>query len=342
MEKKTEYTRIFELFSEMNVQMGDILDRDKLINFFVDKIAQIFKVRRVSFMLLDKQRGELFIKASRGLDISIGTAIIKLGEMFGGWVAKRGEPLLVKDIDTEFPDISKNKLFKYKTKSFVIVPVKLKEGIIGILNMTERENGVMFNEDDFKIISSLCLCLATHLEKLKLSESNVQLAVIDDLTGLFNHRYLQERLSQEVGRAERFGHNLSLLMLDIDNLCWYNQIFGYSAGDSALKQIAGIIKENTRQIDVVSRYGPEEFIIILPEASLKQAVFAGEKIRELISRYEFTEDRSTASLEKGKLTVSVGVVEYKNGFNKEELIRLVVNALLRAKQKGKNCVCVHK
>ena len=97
MQEQFEQKHIFNLLSEMSIKMTSILDTDQLITYFVSSIAQIFKADRVSFMLLDQAKKQLFIKASHGLSISEDGSKMKLGEMFGGWVAKQGEPLLVKD-----------------------------------------------------------------------------------------------------------------------------------------------------------------------------------------------------------------------------------------------------
>ena len=341
MEELVKPKSIFNLLSELVSQMSSILNVDELVIFVVSELAEIFESERVSFMLLDETKQELSIKASHGLNPPADSAKIKLGEMFGGWVAQQGKPLLVKDIAAEFPDLSKDRLLRYKTKSFVIVPIKMKEGVIGILSLTDRRDMGIFTEDDLRVVNFLCHCLAMQIENIKLFEENANLVTIDNLTRLFNHRYFQEQLLEEIYRAERNRQPLSLLMLDIDDFCWYNQTYSYSAGDSALKQIGKIIKENTRRIDVAVRYGPEEFMIILPNTRLKQAIFVGEKIKETIGYSVFAEDRST-SLGMARLTVSVGAVEHKNGLNKEELIRCVANALLDAKANGKNRVCAIK
>jgi len=341
MEKHNHQGRILDLFSDASIKMSSILNIDQLIAFFVNKMAEIFKAERVSFMLLDHTKQELSLKSSYGSDYPADSPRIKLGEMFGGWVAKQGEPLLVKDVESEFPNLPKDRLLRYQSKSFVIVPIKLKEGVIGILSLTDRKDLRIFSEDDLKVVEVFCRYLALHIENIKLLEKNAVLLTVDILTGLFNHRYFQEQLIEEIYRAERYRHPLSLLMLDIDKFSRYNQAYGYSAGDSALKQIGRIIKENTRRVDLSARYGPEEFMVILPDTRLKQAIFVGEKIKEAIGYSVFAEDR-TSSLGMARLTVSVGVVEHKIGLSKEELIQRVLSALLEAKQKGRNCVCVFK
>lgn len=341
MQEKFEQRQIFNLLSEFSIQMTSILDIDQLITYFVSSIAKIFKADRVSLMLLDQSKKELFIKASHGFSPPKGSSKIKLGEMFSGWVAEQGKPLLVKDIEAEFPHLVKDKPAKYQSKSFVIAPVKLKDAVIGILNVTDREVDGIFTDNDLKIINTLCHWLAIHIENVKLSEKNANLVTIDNLTKVFNHRYFQEQLTEEIYRAERYQHPLSLLMLDIDNFSCYNQNYGYSTGDNALKQIGRVLKENIRRVDSPARYGPEEFMVILPNTELKEAIFVGERIKEAVSYSVFVEDKASP-LGMKRLTVSVGVAGHKNGLTKEKLIQGACDALLEAKQKGKNCVCASK
>ncbi len=340
MQNQFKENQIFDSFLDNYIQMAAVSDIDQLIRLFVAGISETLRAERVSFMLMDQTGQELYIKASCGLghlrDSKIGR--MKLGEMFVGWVAQNGNPLLVKDVDAEFPDLPKERPSRYKTKSFIIVPVKIKQEVIGVLSLTDRRDSSVFTEDDLKKINFLCSYLALCIENIRLLEKNADLLITDTLTGLLNHRYFQERLNEEIYRAERYRRPLSLLLLDIDNFHCYNQNYGYSAGDSALKQISSIMRENTRQADTVSRYGPEEFMVILPETRLRQAVVVGERIREAVWHSIFTEDRSS-SLGMARLTVSIGVVEFRIGLSREEIINRVSNALLQAKQKGRNCVC---
>ena len=336
----SEYKRFCDLFSQMCMAMGSIVDTEKLISYFVNKSAELFKVNRVSFMLLDRATQELSLESSQGIDASVGEIKMKVGEAFGGWVAKEGTPLLVKDVEEEYPDLSKNRLSRYASKSFIIVPVKIKDEISGILNITDKKDREVFSEDDLKMVSLASRYFAMALENTRLTEKNKDLDTIDHLTGLFNHRYFQEQFLEEIYRAERYHHHLSLLMMDIDNFKDYNQANSYPVGDSALRQIALIIKDNTRKVDVASRYGPEEFAVILPEIKAREALMAAEKLREKVASAVFARDRQSA-FEITRLTVSIGVCDYEVGTTKEELISRAENALAEAKQKGKNKVCVY-
>lgn len=338
-----EHKRFFDIFSETCIYMNCISKIDALIAFLVNKLAESFRVNKVSFMLLDEAKKELFVKASQGLNPAAGEVRTKLGELFSGWVAKEGKPLLVKDVESEFPDLLRDRLTRYSTKSFIAVPVKVKDGIIGVLNLTDKKGQGIFTEDDLKMLGLISNNLALCIENIRLLEKNNSLLILDPLTNLFNHRYFHEQLLEEIYRAERYKRSLSIIMLDIDDFAYYNQNHGYAAGDSVLKQTAIIIKENTRQADVISRYGPEEFTVILPESKLKEALLVGEKIRKIINYAVFSESENRKShLGISKLTLSAGVAEHKVGLRKEELINRAASALLEAKQKGKNCVCVFK
>lgn len=155
----------------------------------------------------------------------------------------------------------------------------------------------------------------------------VDLAVRDGLTGLFNRRYFNELINVEVNRIKRFPTALSLLMLDIDNFKNYNDTQGHQAGDELLKGAAKVFKNSVRAVDIVSRYGGEEFIIILPQADKKAAQIIAERLRVQISLYLPT-------------TVSIGIATLPDDASEvEQLIEKADSALYQAKKTGKNKWC---
>jgi diguanylate cyclase (GGDEF)-like protein len=275
-----------------------------------------------------------------GLAQEAKTKTVKFGELFVGWVAKEKKALLVKDIELEYPEISLDLIRKsrYSTKSFLIVPVKTNDRLIGVLSLTDRHKAeTVFHEEDFTALMVISDHFALHIENIRLRGINQNLATLDPLTSLANHRFLHEQLLEEIYRAERYRSALSIILFDIDDFSRYNQTFGYQSGDSALKQIATIIKDNIRKTDILSRYGGQEFAVVLPESNLKKAVFVAEKIREKIEAAIFTENRKS-SLGMSRLTLSAGVALHKPGLTKEELISNALSALEEAKRKGKDRV----
>ncbi len=166
----------------------------------------------------------------------------------------------------------------------------------------------------------------------------VERANTDSLTRLHNHRYFQEWLSEEVNRAARYGHSLSLLMLDIDFFKTFNDEQGHPAGDTALRDLGQILIQSIRGSDVAARYGGEEFAIVLPETSLDDALATAERIRESVANHKFT-GRDGNEIQ---LTVSIGCAEYPSHCaDRTTLILAADIALYQAKAQGRNRVSAY-
>lgn len=163
-----------------------------------------------------------------------------------------------------------------------------------------------------------------------------ELAITDSLTGIFSRRHLLERLKEELGRSKKFKYNFSFLMIDIDHFKSYNDRYGHLVGDAILKEASRVIKENIRQIDLVGRYGGEEFSVILSETDKKGAGFVAERIRQAIE-----EKNIRVYDEDLKVTVSIGVSSYpQDSSDTQALIDKADQAMYQAKQTGRNRVCV--
>ena len=157
-----------------------------------------------------------------------------------------------------------------------------------------------------------------------------RLSITDDLTTLFNRRYVMEALANEVRRARRLEHPFTLLMLDVDHFKEYNDAYGHLAGDAALARVATILKESTRDVDCAARYGGEEFVVLLPETEAAGATETAQRIQARLARDEQV---------GGKLTLSVGVAQFpEDGESPEELLAGADAALYQAKREGRNRV----
>ena len=180
--------------------------------------------------------------------------------------------------------------------------------------------------------------LATNLEQEK-EQYRLQ-AIHDGLTSLYNHTHFQALLAAEVARARRYGHSLSLLMIDVDDFKSYNDSYGHLAGNWALRRLAGILRRTARHTDFVARYGGEEFAVILPETSMRGGVDVAERMRSAVER----ESRAGTGFRR-PITVSVGVASYPNDVDcskelilQRELILRADERLYQAKAAGKNGV----
>lgn len=165
-----------------------------------------------------------------------------------------------------------------------------------------------------------------------------RLSVTDRLTDLYNHGYIHQRLDEELERSARFEHQMSVIMLDIDDFKQFNDQYGHPKGDTVLKAVSDIIRENLREIDVAARYGGEEFVILLPETDVAGAVAVAERIRASMARYRHAVGEDGESTVQ---TVSLGVANYPmNNSSTIGLIEAADQAMYRAKHAGKNQVVV--
>jgi diguanylate cyclase (GGDEF)-like protein/putative nucleotidyltransferase with HDIG domain len=167
-------------------------------------------------------------------------------------------------------------------------------------------------------------------------ENTLHLANIDELTGVYNHRYFQNSLSEHIQEADKSNKVLGLLFIDIDHFKYYNDLYGHSAGDVVLNRFGEIFKKNVRENDVIARYGGEEFAIILPDTCEEEAVEIGNRLRDAIENTHFEGEENQPN---GNLTISIGVSCYPTkAKNKKELINTADDALYRAKFFNKNRV----
>ena len=175
------------------------------------------------------------------------------------------------------------------------------------------------------------------LKSYSLKRELVKTAICDELTGLYNRKYLHHRLDAEISRAKRYGTSLSCLLLDIDYFKIVNDMYGYDWGDILLRKIAQMLSALVRKEDVLTRYGDEEFIIILPETTEQQAMIFAERFRKDVEKMEFIPANEE---ERHPITISGGISSFPCmeavDENANTLIRYAEHALYNAKQSGKN------
>jgi len=157
-------------------------------------------------------------------------------------------------------------------------------------------------------------------------------SITDDLTRLYNSRYFYNQLKREVDRAARYGHQLSLLLLDIDDFKHYNDTYGHLEGDKVLAKLGEKIRESLRQSDTAYRYGGEEFTVILPETNGNAAICVAERMRKGFEAKMFT----PKSNEKAHKTISIGVSQYNPEEDIASFVKRADNAMYTAKREGKN------
>lgn len=246
-------------------------------------------------------------------------------------VATLTEPIRLREVASR----DDYKSLNAKTESAMLVPMVVHSQSKGVL-VAESPASDYFSDRDVDQLVSVARSAALALENAELHKRTEELTVIDELTGAYNYRYFVHKLEEEKKRALRYELPLSIIMVDIDWFKKINDSYGHESGNDVLRSLSRIIKQCIRDVDIFTRYGGEEFAIILPQTPLAEAERIGERIRSQVETtvMEVNEEREL------KITVSVGVSAYpENGKSHEELVSLADQALYRAKGSGKNLVC---
>jgi diguanylate cyclase (GGDEF)-like protein len=224
-----------------------------------------------------------------------------------------------------------------KSDELVLIPLKAKDKVNGIIVADNFITKKPITKDDLRMLIMLANQAGLAIENSQLYEKTLMMANMDSLTDLWNHGYFQYLLHTELEKARLTQDPLSLIMLDIDDFKVYNDTLGHQSGDKILKELAILLKNQSRKMDYVCRYGGEEFTIILPLADEKETFMIAERLRENIKKHPFAHEEI---LPNKKLTVSLGISSFpKNGSFPSELIRFSDKALYEAKNKGKDNTC---
>lgn len=333
----------FAAISEVSKGITSIVNFDVLAQTILERSADLLRAEQGSLLLMDQEAEALLLEAWKGL-AGDNTEQLKIrkGEGIAGKVAELGEPYLVRNVESDPRTMKKNRM-RYKTPSFVSVPLKIDGRVIGVLNLSDKEGGEPFNDEDLELIQSFATHAAVVMERNQLfaqSETLKRLSITDPLTGLLNRRYLLDRLEDEISRAGRHSRALSILMLDIDGFKSYNDTYGHATGDKALVIIADAVMNSIRAMDIAARFGGDELVVILPETDKELALNIAERLRKDAAAAELpgAQDAATGIL----MTVSIGIACYpEHGMTAPTLLETADKALYRAKHGGRNRIEVY-
>jgi diguanylate cyclase (GGDEF)-like protein len=225
-----------------------------------------------------------------------------------------------------------------KSEELAVVPLKAKDKVNGIILADNFVTKKPITKELMRLLIMLANQAGLAIENSQLYEKTVIRAHSDSLTDLWNHGYFQHLLYIELEDAKATKQPLSLIMLDIDDFKIYNDTLGHQAGDKILKELSDILKNQSRKMDFVCRYGGEEFAIILPRTDKKEAFLIAERLRQHVERHPFLHEEI---LPTKKLTISVGLASFpENGTLPSQIICASDKALYEAKHKGKNNTCL--
>jgi len=324
------------VLNEIGKALTASLDIGEVMHVILAKVSELLKPRNWSLLLHDPATGELYFHAAvgAGSDKLLGLRI-KPGEGIAGWVAQHNKPLLVNDVHADPRFASRfDGASRFHTQSILCVPLAFKDRTLGVIELVNGQGDGGFSEEDLKILGTVAEFSAIAIENARNFHKVQELTVLDDHTGLFNSRHLRRQLDQEVVRATRFGHPVSLIFFDLDHFKRVNDTHGHAMGDEVLKRAVAVCQQQLRPTDVFGRLGGEEFGILLHECSRHQGMEIANRVRAAIAEMPIRGDDCVIAV-----SASVGLASTDtSGYELQRLCKEADAALYRAKRAGRNCV----
>jgi len=310
-------------------QSTAVMDLEDLLIRVCSVIQQAFQVAHVSLCLRDE--GDLVLRAHQGRLTPCLPANGRLPRTGEPWnrVLATGNSIIEKDLSSTPAAL---KLFA-ESASRMSIPLISFGQTLGVLTLhSDQRNS--FHENEMQSLEAVADICASSIQNAHYVERIRQLSYLDGLTGIFNRRFFELRIVEEIERARRNGGGMAVIMADIDQFKRLNDEFGHLLGDEVLRQVSSLFHQQLRKIDVVCRYGGEEFAILLTQTSAQHAMAVAEKLRKLVEGWQFPGVPRT-------VTLSAGVAAFpEHGSARDELIRAADNGLYAAKQAGRNRVCL--
>jgi diguanylate cyclase (GGDEF)-like protein len=357
--------RRMERIQAINQELVANRSHEEVLHQIVEVAAELVDCEAVSLLLLDEAGNTLRFTVVTLFQDRLFNVPVPM-ESLGGAAFTSGEAVIVEDARSDpryCPDVAN--LMNYPTHTLLVVPLKFRDRKIGVLEALNKKNNQHFNDNDARLLTALAAQATIaienarlyrqaqdeiaerlkvedelrrhrdHLEELvKERTAEVhRLAITDSLTDVFNRRHLMELGEQALKQALRYRHPLTALMLDIDHFKPINDTYGHATGDEVLQKLAGQMRSDLRTVDLLGRYGGEEFVILLPETDLETACRSAERLLDGIRLLRI----QTPQHEIG-LTVSIGAAECDPAHPQTlyALIGCADKALYAAKQAGRD------
>jgi len=301
------------VFNEVGKALTSTLNLKEVLNIIMSKVKELLKPNKWALLLLDDEKEELYYE-------------IIVGEE---WGYKKDFRYSLED----YPVLMNKKEIDIREDGFISMPLVSKGKVLGIIELEMDD----FDSCISLILSTLGDYAAIAIENASCFYKIKELTIIDDVTGLYNSRHLHNTLDMEIKRSERYGRNLSIIFLDLDYFKNINDKYGHLNGSKVLKEVANLFLKDLRKVDIVTRYGGDEFIIILPETPKKSALKVAEKLRNRLNKTYLLRDEGLNI----KITASFGIASYPEDVStKEDLIDAADRAMYKIKNSKRDGIAL--
>jgi diguanylate cyclase (GGDEF)-like protein len=321
--------RQLEAINTIAQQSTAVMELEELLVRVCGVIQKAFQVSHVSLLLRDD--GDLVMRAHQGTLTPCAPSNGRFPASQEPWsrIISASGTIIEKDLNG-LPEPLR--LFK-ECASRMSIPLISFGQTLGVLTLHSSQSNA-FRDNELQSLESVADICANSIQNAHYVERVKQLAYLDGLTGIFNRRFFELRIMEEIERARRYGTGMAVIRADIDQFKRLNDEFGHLLGDVVLRQVSSLFHQQVRKVDVVCRYGGEEFAILLTQISPQQANAIAEKLRRLVEKFQFPGVPRT-------ITISAGVASFPaHGKTRDEMVRAADSGLYAAKQAGRNRVCV--
>lgn len=333
--KVREQGERLELLIETSKAANSLLEPQRVMQLVMDRTQEFLGAEAWSLYLIREEGEGVHFEMTRG---GIGRELTSLrlpaDQGVAGWVVAHRRAASVEDVrgDRRWLDAA-DRLTGFETRSLLCVPLISRGRIIGAVEILNKATPGAFTEKDIEVVKALMEPAAITIENAILFKKLEDLSVTDDLTRLYNSRYLNQFLHQEIKRSQRYGYAVALMFLDLDGFKSVNDRHGHLAGGRTLAEVGRLIRTTVRETDMVSRYGGDEFTVVLPQTGIEGATIIAERVRAAIESWSFLESMGIDV----RLTASIGIACYPDhGQSREELIGQADRAMYRVKERAKN------
>jgi two-component system cell cycle response regulator len=304
----------------------------ELLKLLTEEIRKRFKLEYVQVRLTDSM-GNPFWSVTNLLDPNMRNLYLLEEKELSRYLSIRQGPLLVSDPPEEWKEYFFGKSYR-QLRSMAVIPLEEQEKLLGCLCLGSRSPKRYHPGNQTMFLERLGTKMAIGLKNTIAHQRLEQMAVRDMLTGLYNRNYLEEMISTEFQRVERYGHQLSCAVIDFDGLKKINDQFGHAEGDRLLRCVAEALRASVRKADTIIRTGGDEFVLFFPSTSLKNAVHASRNIIHKLGAIEY---RIEGQVQKISVSIGVATCPHPKIRSGEDLIRMADHWMYMAKKKGGGC-----